>query len=456
MEKSIVIAAIFHVTDEVGDGFGALLIEQFDLDRAKGGAKLGQCSTPGGDGPPRDQKPTCKRHLVTVHARQWPARVESGLDHRGIERFLRPMSALDLSRLQVRPLAERRTLTRLADKLLPLSAPPPPVNDLVIRTAAEAATRIRAARERGAAVILMYGAHLIRNGTQHFLIDLLERGLVTHLATNGAGTIHDWEYAWLGGSLEGVEENVAAGTFGTWNETGRTTHLALLAGALQGLGYGASLGKFIQEDGCTLPDPETLAPMIAQFAGDPLAPACAELLTEMARFDLAAGRHEIIHPGKSTSMLATAWRLGRGFTVHPGIGYDIVACHPMFNGAVIGRAAGEDFRQFAGAVEQLDGGVVLSIGSAIMAPQVFEKSLSCVHNLRFQDGRSPVQGHTIYVVDLQDGGGWDWAQGEPPKESAAYYLRFCKSFSRMGGDMRYVQSDNAAFIQHLHHHLAGV
>ncbi len=366
------------------------------------------------------------------------------------------MSALDLHRLRVRPLVERRTLTRLADKLLPLGTPAPAVNDLVHRTVAEAAIRIRAARARGAAVILMYGAHLIRNGTQHFLIDLLERGLVTHLATNGAGTIHDWEYAWLGASLEGVEENVAAGTFGTWDETGRNTQLALLAGALQGLGYGASLGKFIHEDGCTLPEPELLVPMLGQFTGDPLAPACAELLTAMARFGLAAGRHEISHPGKATSMMAAAWRLGCGFTVHPGIGYDIVACHPMFNGAVLGRAAGEDFRQFAGAVEQLDGGVVLSIGSAIMAPQVFEKSLSCVHNLRFQDGRPPVRDHTIYVVDLQDGGGWDWAQGEPPKDSAAYYLRFCKSFSRMGGEMRYVQADNAAFVQHLHQQLASV
>jgi hypothetical protein len=88
-----------------------------------------------------------------------------------------------------------------------------------------------------------------------------------------------------------------------------------------------------------------------------------------------------------------------------------------------------------------------------MAPQVFEKSLSCVHNLRFQEGRSPVRDHTIYVVDLQDGGGWDWSQGEPPKTHPAYYLRFCKSFSRMGGAMRYVQSDNAAFVHGLCHAL---
>ena len=88
-----------------------------------------------------------------------------------------------------------------------------------------------------------------------------------------------------------------------------------------------------------------------------------------------------------------------------------------------------------------------------MAPQVFEKSLSCVHNLRLQEGRPTVRDHTIYVVDLQDGGGWDWSQGEPPKTHPAYYLRFCKSFSRMGGAMRYVQSDNAAFVHALCHAL---
>ena len=80
---------------------------------------------------------------------------------------------------------------------------------------------------------------------------------------------------------------------------------------------------------------------------------------------------------------------------------------------------------------------MLSVGSAIMGPQVFEKSLSCVNNLRLQDGRPIVRGHTIYVVDLQDGGGWDWTQGEPPKTNPAYYLRFCKSYSRMGGAMHY-------------------
>ena len=115
------------------------------------------------------------------------------------------------------------------------------------------------------------------------------------------------------------------------------------------------------------------------------------------------------------------------------------------------RAATRDFELFGGSVENLDGGVVLSVGSAIMGPQVFEKSLSCVNNIRLQSGRPIVQGHSICVVDLQDGGGWDWSQGEPPKTNPAYYLRFCKSYSRMGGTMQYVQADNLAFMHHLYH-----
>ena len=137
-------------------------------------------------------------------------------------------------------------------------------------------------------------------------------------------------------------------------------------------------------------------------------------------------------------------------SVHPGIGYDIISNHPMFNGGVIGRAATVDFKMFAGSVDHLDGGVVLSVGSAIMGPQVFEKALSCVNNLRLNSARSIVQGHHLYVVDLQDGGNWDWSQGEPPKNNPAYYLRFCKSYSRMGGVMHYLQSDNLHFIHHLY------
>jgi len=279
----------------------------------------------------------------------------------------------------------------------------------------------------------------------------MELGWVTHLGTNGAGTIHDWEFSHLGRSTESVKHNVATGSFGTWDETGRCIHLALLAGALNGEGYGHSLGRFIMEDGVTLPDSKWLEESLRGEPAHPLAPARAELLQAMLAHNLPGGRIEVRHPWKHSSVLGTAFAQGVPLTVHPGIGYDIISNHPMFNGAVIGRGADTDFRLFGTAVDTLDNGVVLSVGSAIMAPQVFEKSISCVNNLRLQDDRAIVHGHTIYVVDIQDGGNWDWTQGEPPKDNPAYYLRFCKSFSRMGGAMHYLQCDNVAFLHNLYH-----
>jgi len=359
--------------------------------------------------------------------------------------FVHPAS-LDLTHLRTRALAERQSLIRADDILVSPDAPAPQID-----AARKAAQAILAARARGAAVILMYGAHLLRNGAALILTEMMRRGWVTHLATNGAGSIHDWEFAWLGKSCEGVEDNVATGSFGAWEETGRNIHLAILAGGLRGDGYGAALGRFIAENGCTLPTLDELR--AALTTPDETAPAAAELLLAMQRHGLAAGRHTIEHRWPHASLFAQAFFHGIPLTVHPGIGYDIVSCHPLFNGAAIGRAAAEDFRRFCASVDNLDGGVVLSIGSAIMAPQVFEKSLSCVHNLRLQNERPLVQGHSIFVVDLQDGGGWDWTQGEPPKNNAAYYLRFCKSFSRMGGIMHYAQSDNLAFAHALLHAL---
>jgi hypothetical protein len=305
------------------------------------------------------------------------------------------------------------------------------------------------ARERGASVMLIYGAHLIKNGAMALMISLIEKGWITHLATNGAGTIHDWEFAFLGRSEESVRKNVAAGKFGTWDETGRFILLALLAGGLRGDGYGRSLGGFVMQDGAILPTRESLEACLRNEPAHPLAAARADLLQAMLAHDLPAGRVEVKHPKKETCVVAQAFGQSVPFTVHPGIGYDIFTTHPMFNGAVVGRAADVDFRLFSRAVEGLDGGVVLSVGSAIMGPQVFEKSLSCVNNLRLQEGRTVVNGHSIYVVDIQDGGNWDWSKAEPTKDSPAYYLRFCKSFARMGGAMSYVQCDNAAYVHNL-------
>ncbi|HYE30056.1 MAG TPA: hypothetical protein VEH27_01385 [Methylomirabilota bacterium] len=363
------------------------------------------------------------------------------------------MPQLDLTKLKVLPLSQRRSLTTVDEVLKSPENPPAPLPATTQDTIDEAAARIIEARKNDRAVILMYGAHLLRNGASLTLAQMMRREWLTHLATNGAGTIHDWEYSWFGKSTESVEQNVAAGTFGSWEETGRYIHTALHAGAVEGLGYGESLGKFIAENGAKLPAQSELRSRITTNPDHPFAGAWADLLCAQSRGDLPEGRVELEHRWKQASILAQAYLHKIPLTVHPGIGYDIISNHPLFHGGVIGRTAATDFRKFCGSVENLDGGVVLSVGSAIMAPQVFEKSLSCVHNLRFQAGRPSVSGHTIYVVDLQDGGGWNWRHGEPPKTNPAYYLRFCKSFSRMGGEMQYLQCDNFTFIHSLWHAL---
>jgi hypothetical protein len=363
-------------------------------------------------------------------------------------------SPLNLKRVKVYPLASRESLSSIEKLVVDADQPPPPFSAEVSGLVRDCTERIAAARQRDATVLLMYGAHLVKNGALSIVNRLIERGQVTHLATNGAGTIHDWELAFLGRTEESVRKNVAAGTFGTWDETGRYIHLALLAGALDGHGYGRSLGRFIEENGASLPTTDFLTNLLRSEPTHPSSPARVELLRTMVAHKIPSGRIEVKHPWKATSILAHAFRNHVPLSVHPGIGYDIIATHPMFRGAVIGRAADIDFRLIGAAVEKLDGGVVLSVGSAIMAPQVFEKSLSCVNNLRLQAGRKIVSGHTIYVVDIQDGGNWDWSRGEPPKDNPAYYLRFCKSFARMGGTMKYVQADNVAFLHNLLHALS--
>ena len=220
-----------------------------------------------------------------------------------------------------------------------------------------------------------------------------------------------------------------------------------------GFGYGQALGRFICEDGADVPSASNLEGLICADPAHPLTSARADLLNAIHQKYVSAGLIHVEHPWKQASILASAWKHGVSVTVHPGIGYDIISNHPIFNGGVIGRAAERDFKLFGGSVARLEGGVVLCVGSAIMGPQVFEKSLSCVNNLRMQNGLPAVDGHTIYVVDLQDGGGWDWTLGEPPKTHPAYYLRFCKSFSRMGGTMHYLQCDNIVFVHNLFHSL---
>src|SRR5256885_15747157 len=160
---------------------------------------------------------------------------------------------IDLKRVRVYPLAERQSLSAI-DRLLidphqSAAACPPTELDAI----KQCASSIVAARQHGASVMLLYGAHLIKNGAQRIVNELIAHGWVTHLATNGAGSIHDWELSFLGRTEESVRKNVATGTFGTWDETGRYIHLALMAGAPRNEGDGRGLGGVIFVDGGDAP-----------------------------------------------------------------------------------------------------------------------------------------------------------------------------------------------------------
>jgi hypothetical protein len=357
--------------------------------------------------------------------------------------------ALDPLKLRVFALSERRNLLHLDDETARTAAMPPPAEPAVCEKIERLAEKMLAARRRGASIMLTYGAHLIKSGAGPLLNRLIEAGLATHLATHGAGVIHDWEFAFQGHSGESVRENAPAGTFGAWDETGRYLNLAVLAGGAEGLGFGESIGRMVETDRIVLPSPEQLRQSISAAPDHPLAAAEADLLATMKTFGLGEGALTVLHPFKACSVPACAYRHRVPFTVHPGIGYDIITNHPMYHGGAIGRASAIDVRQFAASVDRLDGGVHVSIGSAIMSPQVFEKAFSAANNLRAVEGRALLRDHHLAIVDIQDGGGWDWSRGEPPSSNPAYYLRFCKSFYRMGGTLDYLHCDNRRFLTYL-------
>lgn len=323
------------------------------------------------------------------------------------------------------------------------------VNPALAEPVEQLAAAIVAARRRSAAVMLCYGAHLVKNGAGPLVNRLISTSWITHAATHGAGIIHDWEFAYAGRSSESVRENAPMGRFGSWDETGRVLNLAALLGAADDIGWGQAIGRMIETDRLTLPDPAELARLIAAEPTHPLAAARADLLAAMTAHDLPAGPLPVVHTHKHCSIPAACYRAQVPFTVHPGIGYDIITNHPLFHGGAIGRASGTDARLFTRSCMNLTGGVYLSIGSAIMSPQVFEKSFSLANNLRAGQGKELLTDHHIAVVDIQDGGGWDWSAGEPPADHPAYYLRFCKSFHRMGGRVQYIQADNRALLESL-------
>ncbi len=367
-----------------------------------------------------------------------------------------PYDRVDLGKIALQPLASRQSKWGVEDIRYDATVSPP---DPGANTAAieRLVGRIQSARNAGAAVILAYGAHLVKNGLGPLVCGLMERGWVTHLATNGAGTIHDWEYAFCGRSEEDVREHVARGCFGTWEETGRYINLAVMAGAVRGMGFGESVGSFIWREGCEIPQETELRAALVEWCdsltGNEMIPAQAELLNGMIRFGVESGWHGVVHPHKEFSLTANAFRLNVPLTVHPGIGYDIFYNHHMANGAAIGRGADLDYRILVDSVSRLDGGVFISVGSAIMAPQVFEKALSVANNLRLQEHKEAIQPF-IAVNDLAQVN-WDWSRGEPPQEDPAYYVRFCKTFSRMGGEMVYVGCDNRTFLHNVFSRLEG-
>ncbi len=311
----------------------------------------------------------------------------------------------------------------------------------------ECVLKIREARELGRPVVLAFGAHTIKNGLAPVLIKLMEEKWVTLLATNGAGIIHDWEFAFQGCSSEDVKANVDQGQFGIWNETGFYLNLALVVGAFEGLGYGESVGKLIEREGVDIPGEDTLRQVASQkMDADPdQAAAAIDLLGCVRLWKLPEGFLSIPHPYKAFSAQAAAYRLNVPFTAHPMIGHDIIYVHPANHGAAIGRTALRDFLAYAAQIHELENGVYLSVGSAVMSPMIFEKSLSMSQNLELQHGRKITKHHMV-IVDLAESS-WDWQnEGEPPIDNPAYYLRYCKTFSRMGGTMRYVSAHNKDFF----------
>ena len=263
------------------------------------------------------------------------------------------------------------------------------------------ADRIRKAKVHGRAVILMLGGHVIRSGVQRYLIDLMEQGYLACIAMNGAGMIHDFEFALIGATTESVAKYISAGQFGLWQETGRINDI-INAASKNNLGMGEAVGKAIAE-------------------GD--------------------------FPHKEISILAAGYRSQIPMTVHVGIGYDILHEHPNCDGAATGATSYRDFLRFVKIVENLEGGVVMNFGSAVMAPEVFLKALSMARNIAHQEGRV-IKHFTTLVCDLHPLPD-DFSQ-EPSKTDPAYYFRPWKTMLVRtvadGGESFYVQGKHAETI----------
>ena len=223
---------------------------------------------------------------------------------------------------------------------------------------AESLLRVVDAIERAVqserAVLWMLGGHVVKTGIGPLLIDLMERGALTHLASNGSAAVHDYEMARWGGTSEDVEAGLADGSFGMADETGRDMNGAFRRGMEDGIGMGEALGR-----------------------------------------DLAA-RTDLAYP--ELSLLLQTYRRGVSFTIHPAIGAEIIHQHPAADGAAIGDTGHRDFRRLAAALPSLDdGGVVVNVGSAVIMPEVFLKALTVARNV--SEGRP--RAFTACDLDMQ-------------------------------------------------------
>ena len=316
-----------------------------------------------------------------------------------------PFKQFDRSRLILKPLTERTHDLNLSV----MKHPGDPIEPLDKPAIEDIARSILTARENNAAVILMMGAHVIRSGNGPLIADLMNRKLITHVAMNGAGAIHDYEFALIGETCESVARYVSSGEFGLWNETGRLNEYAAVA-ARNGHGFGETLGRIFEE----------------------------EKLPNTACSILAAGqRHQI------------------PVTVHVSIGQDIIHQHPNFDGASTGSASYADFLIFTETLQKLEGGVLLNFGTAVMGPEVYLKALAMVRNIARQDGRSITNFHTA-VFDLLPLEGEDYHR-EAPKHEPGYYFRPWKTILVRtvadGGRSTYIQGDHAQTFPTLFHHL---
>ena len=311
-----------------------------------------------------------------------------------------PFEQFDRSRLQLLPLNERvhdLDLGCMMDPQAIVSYRHPAIGLL--------AEAIRKARRHGAPVIMMMGAHVIRAGAAPVLIRLMEEKWVTHFAMNGAGGIHDFEFALIGATTESVEKYISQGQFGLWQEDGRYNE-AVNQGVREGLGFGESLGRYIRE-------------------------------------------HDFPH--QKFSLLAAGHRLQVPVTVHVGIGCDIVHEQPNADGACIGEGSYRDFLIFAKTVESLEGGVFLNFGSAVTGPEVYLKALSMARNVAKRQGRE-IRRFTTAVFDLlplEDKN----VHETPPKDDPRYYFRPWKTIMARtvegGGTSFYIQgkhSDTVALL----------